>query len=82
MDRYYQANVSNTPPHPPVPGVNGFVQSDVPSDAFEPTEPGVWAINYVTESFLRVIIGAGLTPDVNNLHQLAEAVQIIATSGE
>lgn len=80
MDRVYQANVSSVPTTPPEDGSYGFVQSDAPLPSFNPTEPGPFFFHYVTESFLEVITAAGLTPDASNLHQLFEAVQILAAS--
>jgi len=80
MDRIFEANVSVVPPTAPSPGSLGWVQSDVPSPAFEPTEQGVWAFHYVTESFRNVIVGAGLTPDAMTLDQLAQAVLTLASS--
>jgi len=80
MDRIYEANVSVVPPTPPSPGSFGWVQSDVPSPSFEPTEPGVWAFHYITESFRNVVVGAGMTPDGLSLGQLAAAVKLMADS--
>ncbi|HEX7687335.1 MAG TPA: arabinofuranosidase catalytic domain-containing protein [Burkholderiaceae bacterium] len=83
MDRVYQANVSATPPTPPSPGAHGHVQSDVPHPlqaTVPPTTPGPWIFHYVTESFMRVIEAAGLTPDATNLHQLADAVVALASA--
>ena len=78
MDRVYQSNVSATPTPVPTPGSYGFVQSDVPLPTFDPTSPDPWFFFYVTESFLEVIVGAALTPDATNLHQLRDAVFILA----
>ena len=80
MDRFYQANVSDTPPVPPSPGVYGFVQSDVPyplAETYFPTTPGPWDYHFVTESIRNVIVAAGLEPDPLNLHQLADAIELL-----
>lgn len=78
MDRVYQANVSETPTPLPSPGSSGFVQGEVPLRYMNPTSPDAHFFFHVTESFRYVIVQAGLTPDPTNLHQLRDAVLILA----
>ena len=79
MDRVYQANASNVQTPAPVPGSSGFVQSEPPLPSFTPTTPGEFFYWWLTESIRVVIVAAGLTPDPQNLHQLADAVGILAS---
>lgn len=78
MDRVYQSNVGSAPTPVPVPGSFGFVQSDVPTPTLNPTAPDPHFFYYVTESFRTVIVNAGMTPDPTNLHQLRDAILILA----
>ena len=80
MDRIYQSNVSSVPPQPPSPGADGYVQSDIPSDSFEPTQLSAWVFHYITESYMNVIEFAGLTPDALDLTQLSRAIQSLAVA--
>lgn len=84
MDRVYQSNVSDVPCPAPAPGANGFVQSDVPLTLQlidNPTSPGPFFYQYVTESFRAVIVAARMVPDALNLHQLRDAVIFLAAQG-
>jgi hypothetical protein len=81
MDRVYQSDVSTTPTPVPFPGSAGFPQSAVSWAGFDPTTPGPYFYFYITESIRTVIVAAGLTPDPLNLHQFAQAVEILAAGG-
>ncbi len=81
MDRVYQSDVSTTPPAEPFPGAVGFSQSAVAWASFTPTTAGPYYYHYITESLITVIEAAGLTPDPQNLHQFAQALEILAAGG-
>ena len=78
MDRQYLANVSQTPPPTPFPGIFGYVQGAPTLPQFGPTNPGAFWFYYMTESIRNVVVAAGLTPDPTNLKQFAQAVEILA----
>lgn len=81
MDRVYQSDAGPTLTPPPYPGSVGFTQSAVPWATFNPTVPGPYFYFYISESIRAVIVAAGLTPDPHNLHQFAQAVEILAAGG-
>ena len=81
MDRVYQSNVNSTPVSPPSAGSYGYTQSSVDWYDFDPTVPGPYVNQYISESLRNVIVAAGLTPDPTNLNQLYQAISIIAAGG-
>lgn len=72
MKRLYYANASDTPPQPPKNPSYGYPQDGDRSTGKLPTTLGAWWHHMITEEFMAVIEGAGLEPDENNLHQLAD----------
>lgn len=78
MDHVYQANVSTTSTPAPAPGSSGHVQSEPPLPSYTPTTPGPYWYWHKTESIRNVILAAALTPDPQNLHQLRDAIEILA----
>lgn len=80
MDRLYQSNVGSIPPITPFPGIYGYTQGIAALPQFGPTNPGAFWFYYITESFRNVVIGAGLTPDPQNINQFAQALEIMAAS--
>jgi len=78
MDRLYQSSVAAIAPPVPYPGIYGFVQGSPSLPQFGPTNPGAFWFYYVTESIRNVVVAAGLTPDPSNLHQFAQAIEILA----
>lgn len=72
MKRLYYANASETPPQPPKNPSYGYPQDGDRSIGKLPTTLGSYWHHMITEEFMAVIEGAGLEPDENNLHQLAD----------
>jgi len=81
VDRYYAANVSQTPTPIPYPGNYGYIQGAPNLPQFGPTNPGAFWFYYITESFRNVIVGGGLIPDPKNLNQITEAIEALAGFG-
>lgn len=75
MKRFYEANASDTPPKPPVNPSYGYPQNGNRALNQKPTKLGAYWFHMITEEFMAVIEGAGLEPDENNLHQLADIFQ-------
>lgn len=75
MKRFYEANASETPPKPPLNPSYGYPQNGNRSLNQKPTKLGAYWFHMITEEFMAVIEGAGLEPDENNLHQLADVFQ-------
>ncbi len=78
MDHVYQSSVSTVSTPAPVPGSSGHVQSEPPLPSYTPTTPGPYWYWHKTESIRNVILAAGLVPDPQNLHQLRDAIALIA----
>ena len=72
MKRLYYANASDTPPLPPKNPSYGYPQDGDRSINRLPTTLGSYWHHMITEEFMNVIEGAGIEPDENNLHQLAD----------
>lgn len=72
MKRLYYANASDTPPLPPKNPSYGYPQDGDKNAKGLPTTLGSYWHHMITEEFMNVIEGAGLEPDENNLHQLAD----------
>ena len=72
MKRLYYANATDTPPLPPKNPSYGYPQDGDRSLNKLPTVLGSYWHHMITEEFMNVIEGAGIEPDENNLHQLAD----------
>lgn len=72
MKRLYYANASDTPPLPPKNPSYGYPQDGDKNEKGLPTTLGSYWHHMITEEFMNVIEGAGIEPDENNLHQLAD----------
>lgn len=72
MKRLYYANASDTPPQPPKNPSYGYPQDGDKNAKGLPTTLGSYWHHMITEEFMNVIEGAGIEPDENNLHQLAD----------
>ena len=72
MKRLYYADASPTPPSPPKNPSYGYPQDGDRSIGKLPTTLGAYWHHMITEEFMAVIEGAGIEPDENNLHQLAD----------
>ena len=81
MDREFASGASGSPPtHPASPSV-GYPTSGNPGLAVPATKPGPWWYHMVTEEIRSVLVAAGITPDGNNVTQLAAAIQALINSG-
>lgn len=72
MKRFYLSDASQTPPTPPVNPSYGYPQDGNRSNNKLPTAIGAYWFHMITEEFMAVIEGNGLTPDETNLHQLQD----------
>ena len=74
-NRKWLASADAAPP--PVPAVpsTGF-----PRDTNPPTVPGAWWYHAIGEELRSVIAAAGLTPDINNVAQLRDAIVVLASA--
>lgn len=80
MDRAYLAGASVNPPPVPASPSPGYPTGGNPSTGTPATTPGPYWYHMVMEELMGVISAAGLTPDHENLAQLAEAVQQLVSS--
>lgn len=80
MDRAYLAGASVNPPPVPASPSPGYPTAGNPSTGTPATTPGPYWYHMVMEELMSVISAAGLTPDHENLTQLAQAVQQLVSS--
>ena len=79
MKRFYLSDASETPPSPPSAPSYGYPQDGSLSANKLPTAIGAYWYHMMTEEFMSVIEGAGLTPSETNLHQLADIFEDFRT---
>lgn len=72
MDRLYAKHTAGSAPSIPPGAEAGFPQSG--SIGRSPTQAGAYWYHMMTESLRNVIVGAGLSPDPNDLTLLAQAI--------
>jgi hypothetical protein len=72
MKAHFLSDVSDTPPSPPKNPAYGYPTNGDRSKGIKPTAIGAWWYNMINLEFENVIIDAGLEPDINNVHQLAD----------
>lgn len=75
MDRSYVSGASATPPAAPVSPSIGYPTPGNPATSTPATKQGAWWYHMITESMVRVIEAAGLTPAHNNLDLFKNALQ-------
>lgn len=80
MDRAYLAGASVNPPPVPASPSPGYPTAGNPSTGTPATTPGPYWYHMVMEELMGVISAAGLTPDHEDLTQLAQAVQQLVSS--
>lgn len=80
MDRAYLAGASVNPPPVPASPSPGYPTGGNPSTGTPATTPGPYWYHMVMEELMGVISAAGLTPDHEDLTQLAQAVQQLVSS--
>lgn len=76
MDRFYQNSGVGSPP-PTSPSSGDYPTAGNPVTATPATRPGAYWFYMITESLRNVVVGAGKTPDKDNLNLLKEAIQQI-----
>lgn len=81
MDSVYLSNSVQTEPEVPQDVSAGFPTDGSPTGGIQATVPGAQWYNAVSMEIVHAIRAAGLTPDRNNLSQLAAAIRTIAGSG-
>lgn len=75
MHRFYQADVSATPPPRPAGGQRGY-----PTATPVPTIPGPYWHHMVTEEIISAIVAGGLQLDDENVGQLGQVISAIIQS--
>lgn len=75
MDRAFQSGASATPPTAPASPSVGHPTGGNPGTGTQATKPGPWWYHMMTEELLGIVEGAGLTPDQEELTQIASAIQ-------
>lgn len=73
-NRAYEANASATPPTAPVAPSSGYPKPGNPATSDPATKPGPYWVYAIGEEVRNLIVGAGLTPDINDLTQIRQAV--------
>lgn len=75
MDRVFKSGASAVPPLPPASPSVGYAIGGNPGTGTQATKPGPWWYHMMTEELLGIVEGAGLTPDQEELTQIASAIQ-------
>ena len=81
MDSVYLSNSVQTEPEVPQDVSAGFPTDGSPTGGIQATVPGAQWYNAVSMEIVHAIRAAGLTPDRNDLSQLAAAIRTIAGNG-
>lgn len=76
-NRVFYGDAHASPPTPPSPGSTGYVNNGDPPGGIAATKIGAWWLHATPEEVRNVIVDAGLTPTVNDLTQLKQAVRLI-----
>ena len=77
MKRAFSSGALGTPPSVPASPSEGYPTSGNPSSAVPATKPGAYWYHMITEELLAVIVAAGLTPALNTLTQLRDALYVL-----
>lgn len=72
--RKYQSGASASPPAPLASPSDGYPRSGDPGTGTPATVPGPYWHHAIAEEMLNVILGAGLTPDYEDLTQFSQAL--------
>lgn len=78
MDRVFNSGAAASAPTPPASPSTGYATAGNPGTGTPPTEPGPWWFHMITEELRAVIVAAGLTPDHEDLTQLAAAISALS----
>lgn len=76
-NRAYEANASATPPTAPGAPSSGYPKPGNPATSDPATKPGPFWVYAIGEELRGVITWAGLTPDLNDLTQLRQAIMAL-----
>lgn len=76
--RKFEADASASPPTAPVSPSNGYASPGNPGSGTPATKPGAYFFHQLAEEMRNLIVGANLTPDLNDLTQLLAAVKAFA----
>lgn len=74
MDRSYLSGAAGTPPAAPAAPSVGYPQSANPGLGIPATKPGKYWYYMITEELRAVIAAAGITPDMEDVSQLSQAI--------
>ena len=80
MDSVYLSNAVQTPPEAPQDVAAGYPTDGSATGGISATVPGAQWYNAVTQEICNAIRAANLTPDRNDLTQLARTIRRIATA--
>lgn len=80
MDSVYLSNAVQTPPEVPQDVAAGYPTDGSATGGISATVPGAQWYNAITQEICNAIRAANLTPDRNDLTQLARAIRRIATA--
>ena len=82
MDRTYESGAAGSPPSAPASPSSGYPTAGNPQTATPSTKPGPWWYHMMTEELRAVIVAAGLTPDHEDVTQLAQAIQALFVANQ
>ena len=80
MDSVYLSNAVQTPPEAPQDVAAGYPTDGSATGGISATVPGAQWYNAITQEIVNAIRAASLTPDRNDLTQLAHAIRAIASA--
>tara|TARA_R110002050_G_scaffold269917_1_gene412407 strand:- start:32018 stop:32782 length:765 start_codon:yes stop_codon:yes gene_type:complete len=75
--RNFEAGASLTPPALPLSASTGYPTGGDPSGAIPATKPGPYWFYQISEEMRNIILGAGLTPDDEDLTQVMTAISTL-----
>lgn len=76
--RLYESGASSVAPSVPSPGSEGYPTSGDPVSGAKATKPGKYWFHMVTETLVKVVEGASLTPSASDFNQLLTAIKRVA----
>lgn len=81
-NRKWEADAAAAPPSAPASPSNGYPTNGNALTATPATEPGEWLWYSMTEEMRNVILDGGLTPDINSLTQVRDAIRNMIKGGD
>lgn len=76
--RKFEADASASPPSAPVSPSTGYASPGNPGSGTPASKPGAYFFHQMAEELRNLIVGANLTPDMNDLTQLLQAIKAFA----